>query len=198
MRPDNAGFTHREAKRTINNPPEGLQLDLSPMIYGRSEAFRRKSRKQKAQLRAQLPFYILWGLDGSTQSMIDSLPTPMRIGLVDDDLSVRKAMSRLLRSQGSECVTYESAEAALADPQLLETDCLILDIELPDMNGFELRDYLIERGSSIPHLFVTAHAEDDFSDWNTRMGNSPYLRKPFNEIQLIELINKVIAWRSGC
>ena len=168
------------------------------MIDGGSEAFRRKSRKQKAQLRAKRPLYILWGLDGYTQSMIDSLPTSIRIGLVDDDLSVRKAMSRLLRSQGSECVTYESAEAALADPQLLQTDCLILDIELPAMNGFELRDHLIERGSSIPHLFVTAHADGDLSDWNTRMGNSPYLRKPVNEIQLIELINKVISWRSEC
>ena len=130
--------------------------------------------------------------------MIDSLPTATRIGLVDDDLSVRKAMSRLLRSRGSECVTYESAEAALADPEFLQVHCLILDIELPEMNGFDLRDHLIELGSTIPHLFVTAHSESDFADWNVRMGDSVYLRKPVDENQLISLIEKLIAWQSGC
>jgi FixJ family two-component response regulator len=130
--------------------------------------------------------------------MIDSLPTATRIGLVDDDLSVRKAMSRLLRSRGSVCVTYESAEAALADPDLLRLHCLILDIELPEMNGFELRDHLIELGSPIPHLFLTAHTESDFADWNIRMGNSLCLRKPVDENQLISLINKLIAWQIEC
>ena len=66
------------------------------------------------------------------------------------------------------------------------------------MNGFELRDHLIELGSPIPHLFVTAHAESDFADWSVRMGDSPYLRKPVDENQLISLINKVITWQSGC
>jgi FixJ family two-component response regulator len=125
--------------------------------------------------------------------MIDCLPTATRIGLVDDDLSVRKAMSRLLRSRGSVCVTYESAEAALADPDFLRLHCLILDIELPEMNGFELRDHLIELGSPIPHLFLTAHTESDFADWNTRMGASLFLRKPVDENQLISVIKKLIA-----
>jgi FixJ family two-component response regulator len=130
--------------------------------------------------------------------MIDSLPTATRIGLVDDDLSVRKAMSRLFRSRGSECVTYESAEAALADPELLRVQFLILDIELPEMNGFDLRDRLIEHGSLIPHLFVTAHAESDFADWNARIGDSLYLRKPVDENQLISLIEQLITRRPEC
>jgi FixJ family two-component response regulator len=126
--------------------------------------------------------------------MIDCLPTATRIGLVDDDLSVRKAMSRLLRSRGSVCIAYESAEAALADPNLLLLHCLILDIELPEMNGFELRDHLIQLGSPIPHLFLTAHTESDFADWNARMGDSLCLRKPVDENQLISLINELITW----
>ncbi len=130
--------------------------------------------------------------------MIDSLPNATRIGLVDDDLSVRKAMSRLLRSRGSECVTYESAEAALADPDFLQVHCLILDIELPQMSGFDLRDHLIKLGSTIPHFFVTAHSESDFADWSARIGDSVYLRKPVDENQLISLIEKLIAWQFGC
>ena len=130
--------------------------------------------------------------------MIDCLPSATRIGLVDDDFSVRKAMSRLLRSRGSVCVTYESAEAALADPDLVRLNCLILDIELPDMNGFELRDHLIKLGLPIPHLFLTAHTESDFADWNARMGNSLCLRKPVDENQLISVIHQLIVWQSGC
>lgn len=125
--------------------------------------------------------------------MIDYLPSATRIGVVDDDPSIRRAMSRLLRSRGVACVTYESAEAALADPDLLRLHCLILDIELPRMNGFELRDRLVELGAPVPHLFVTAHAESDYADWNVRIRDSPYLRKPVDENQLISLINKVVA-----
>jgi FixJ family two-component response regulator len=61
------------------------------------------------------------------------------------------------------------------------------------MNGFELRDHLIELGSPIPHLFLTAHTESDFADWNTRMGASLFLSKPVDENQLISVINKLIA-----
>ena len=128
--------------------------------------------------------------------MIDYLPIARRVGVVDDDLSVRKAMSRFLRSCGVACITYESAEAALADPELLRMHCLILDIELPKMSGFELRDRLIDLGVPIPHFFVTAHAESDYADWDIRIRNSPYLRKPVDEAQLIALINKVVA--CGC
>ena len=133
--------------------------------------------------------------DGTPQSVIDDLPTATRIGVVDDDPSVRKAMSRLFRSCGIVCTTYESAEAALADPDLARMHCLILDIELPKMNGFELRDHLIEIGSPIPHLFVTAHAESDYADWDVRIRDSPYLRKPLDEDELISLINRVAGLR---
>jgi FixJ family two-component response regulator len=125
--------------------------------------------------------------------MIEPSPVARRIGVVDDDRSVRKAMSRFLRSCGVACMTYESAEAALDDPDLLTMDCLILDIELPKMSGFELRDRLIELGVTIPHLFVTAHAESDYANWDGRIHGSPHLRKPVDEAQLIALLNKIVA-----
>jgi FixJ family two-component response regulator len=93
---------------------------------------------------------------------------------------------------------YESAEAVLADPELLRINCLILDIELPEMNGFELRDHLVGLGMSIPHLFLTAHTEFDFANWSVRIGNSPYLRKPVDENQLLPLIKKLTAKGFRC
>lgn len=114
-----------------------------------------------------------------------------RIALVDDDSSIRRSVSRLLRSLGHECAAYDSAESALADPCLLQAVCLLIDIELFGMNGFELRDHLRDLGSSVPHIFVTAHSEADIPDWNARMGDSSWLVKPVDEDVLRATIEKL-------
>jgi ribosomal protein L30 len=64
------------------------------------------------------------------------------IAVIDDDASVRSGVSRLMRSQDFICTTFESGEAALADPSIRDADCMILDIQLPGLNGFETRDWL--------------------------------------------------------
>jgi len=114
-----------------------------------------------------------------------------KIALVDDDASIRSAVSRLLRSHGYECIAYESAESALADPALLQMSCVLIDIELFGMNGFELRDRLRDLGSPVPHIFVTAHSECDFPDWNARMGDSTCLTKPVEEHLLLSTIEEL-------
>ena len=108
-----------------------------------------------------------------------------RIGVIDDDLSVRRAVGRLLRANGYTCVTYESAEVALTDPDLLHMNCMIIDIQLGGMNGFEFRDRLDSLGVRIPSLFITAHVEPDLPG---RLGDSLLLLKPFEEGQLIASI----------
>ena len=67
--------------------------------------------------------------------MNDTASRNLRITLVDDDASVRSAVSRLLRSNNYTCKTYESAESALADPGFTTGDCLVLDVQLSGMNG---------------------------------------------------------------
>lgn len=115
-----------------------------------------------------------------------------KIALVDDDASIRSGFSRLLRAHGYFCVAYESAEAALADPQLLEMSCLLIDVELSGMNGFDFRDRLRALGSIVPYIFVSAHSEDDFTDWQIRIGDSPCLRKPVEEAVLISAIELLL------
>jgi FixJ family two-component response regulator len=115
----------------------------------------------------------------------------IKIGLVDDDPSNRSAIGRLLRSYGYECVAYESAECALADPAFLRMGCVLIDIELLGMNGFDLRDRLLGLGSGVPHIFVTAHSEADFPHWKTRMHDSLWLTKPVDEQVLISTIEKM-------
>jgi len=115
-----------------------------------------------------------------------------KIALVDDGSSIRKAVGRLLRSNGYQCTVYESAEAALADPALREMSCLLIDVELPGISGFDLQDRLRGLGSTVPHIFVTAHSETDCPDWGARLGDSPYLTKPVEELLLLSTIEKVL------
>ncbi len=117
----------------------------------------------------------------------------LRIGLVDDDASVRRAVGRMLRTYGYACSAYESGESALDDPEIKEMDCLIVDIHLGGINGFEFCDRLSELGFPIPHVFITAQMESDFAQWFGRAGDSIVLTKPFEENQLIASIENSIT-----
>ena len=119
--------------------------------------------------------------------------TIMRIGLVDDDVSVRRAVDRMLRTYGYACSAYESGESALADPEIKDMDCLIVDIHLGGINGFDFCDRLRELGSPIPHVFITAQMESDSAQWSKRAGNSIVLTKPFEEEQLIASIESSLT-----
>src|SRR3954466_7941773 len=78
---------------------------------------------------------------------------PLNLVVVDDDEDVRTALRRLLRSMGHEVRVFASAEEYEACPVL--ADCLIVDLRLPGLNGFELLERLRLRGSSIPVVFIT-------------------------------------------
>jgi FixJ family two-component response regulator len=112
----------------------------------------------------------------------------MRIGLVDDDFSVRRAVGRMLRTYGYSCSAYESGESALGDPEIQQMDCLVVDIHLGGISGFELCDQLRARGFSIPHVFITARIGSDAAEWSRRAGKSIVLTKPFEESTLIASI----------
>jgi FixJ family two-component response regulator len=124
--------------------------------------------------------------------MIDRRKRPIHIALIDDDSSVRKAVSRLLRSHDFACTTYDSAESALSDPALSSAQCLVIDVHLSGMNGFALRDRLRQAGVDIPSLFITANADSGSPDWLRSIGDTPWLQKPFDETQLLSAIERLL------
>src|SRR5882762_5301434 len=81
------------------------------------------------------------------------------IGVVDDDESVRDALSSLLRSAGYRCAVFPSAEVFLESGCLRETDCIVLDVRMPGMSGPDLQHKLREVDGSHPIIFITGHAE---------------------------------------
>ena len=107
------------------------------------------------------------------------------VSVVDDDRFFRESMSRLMRSMGYTVDIFSSAADFLASPRLAETACLIADIHMPAMTGFELYRHLIDTGRSIPTILVTGHPNDVDRARALNGGVVCYLRKPVDEQDLI-------------
>lgn len=115
------------------------------------------------------------------------------IAVVDDDASVRRALQRLLRSAGFVVETFATAREFLDAGHWAETACLVLDIHLPGMSGFELQEHLAVSGAPIPIVFITAHDDAPTHERASRAGAVGYLRKPFDQCTLIEAIARAIG-----
>jgi FixJ family two-component response regulator len=115
---------------------------------------------------------------------------PALIAVVDDDQAVRFALNRLLRSKGFAVATYASAEAFLERAEHDRPQCLVLDINLGGMNGFELRDALTRLGAEIPVVFITAQDDSATRENVLRASGTPCLRKPFEQGVLLDAIRQ--------
>jgi FixJ family two-component response regulator len=101
------------------------------------------------------------------------------ISIVDDDDTVRAATKSLVGSLGFESRTFASAESFLQSSSLLETRCLILDVQMPNMSGIELQDRLSQLGFEIPIIFITAYPDDAIRERALQAGAVAFLHKPF-------------------
>lgn len=109
------------------------------------------------------------------------------VGIVDDDASVRTALARALRGHGIRTETFESAEEFLRCSVAGTPECIVLDIHLAGMSGFELQDVLGSRGAGPPIVFITGH--DDLLSQRARIESAcGYLRKPFAISALVALL----------
>jgi FixJ family two-component response regulator len=114
------------------------------------------------------------------------------IAIVDDDDSVRTAAESIVRSLGQETRTFPSAESFLQSP-VLETSCLILDVQMPKMNGIQLQEHLLRLGVNIPIIFITAYPDETDKSRALKAGAVGYLHKAFDlEQRLVDCLNKAL------
>ncbi|MFL9936248.1 response regulator [Paraburkholderia sp. RL18-103-BIB-C] len=102
--------------------------------------------------------------------------------VVDDDESVNRAIKRLLRSIGVAAESFASGEAfleALSSIRSYHPACVILDVQMPGLNGLEVQRRLA--GSGLPIIFITAHDDVGIREQALSAGALAYLRKPFND-----------------
>jgi FixJ family two-component response regulator len=113
------------------------------------------------------------------------------VAIVDDDPSVRSALARVLRTAGITVETYATAHEYLSASPERDPSCLVLDVHLGGMTGFDLHDRLVASGSGVSVLFITAHDEVSTAELERRAGPDGYLRKPFDGDQLLTLVRRI-------
>jgi len=121
----------------------------------------------------------------------------LRICVIDDDQEVLQAVRRLLRSAGFVAETFASAGEFLESERRPGPDCLVLDVHLGHLSGFDLQERLAASGRSIPIVFITAHDDPATRERAERAGAAEYLRKPFEDDSLIDTIHKAIRRARG-
>ena len=112
------------------------------------------------------------------------------VGVVDDDASIRRSLARVFRGNGIRVATFASAEEYLQRTVAGEPGCVILDVHLGAMSGFDLQDCLASEGNPPPIIFITAHDDVPPARLRARGGASAHLRKPFCTYLLLALVRR--------
>jgi FixJ family two-component response regulator len=115
------------------------------------------------------------------------------IAIIDDDPSVCRALHRLVRSLGMRASTFCSGQSFFdAVASVEKPDCVVVDVQMPGMNGFEVQQRMVREHPDIPLIFMTAHVDEVLAKRIVAMGAVGFLSKPFADSSLIELIQRAL------
>ncbi len=112
--------------------------------------------------------------------------------VVEDDPSMSQAMARVLRVSGMIPVMYSSAEELLESDEHRGAMCIIIDVQLPGLNGFALRDRLVAAGGMPPVIFITAFDDPGTRALADRPGTFAFLHKPFSGRALMKTLRRIV------
>jgi len=112
--------------------------------------------------------------------------------IIDDDVGVRNAMQRLLKSVGLKSEAFATAQDFLHRARHDGPNCLILDVRLPGISGLELQNKLSEMGIGVPIIFITAHGDIPMSVKAMKSGAVEFLTKPFRDQDLLDAIHQAL------
>lgn len=112
--------------------------------------------------------------------------------VVDDDISVRESLESLIRLEGIEVETFESAQEFLAHPLASVPSCLILDVYLPGLNGLELQKRIAGEHPDMPIIFISGHGDIPMTVRAMKAGAVEFLTKPFADHVLLQAVRSAI------
>jgi len=115
--------------------------------------------------------------------------------LVDDDASVRRALQRLIRAAGYDVESFPDAAGYLASPAPSLPACIVLDIRMPTMSGFELQSAIAGTSRALPVVFITGHGDEAVRSQALEAGAVDVLFKPIDEEELVSAIEKALETR---
>ena len=119
-------------------------------------------------------------------------PISSLVFVIDDDASVRKGESRLLRSAGYESEAFESASAFLARDPYPGPTCVIVDVRMPGVNGMDLQEALIARDREEQLVFITGHGDISMCTQAMKAGAIDFLPKPFRDDELLQCVERAL------
>jgi FixJ family two-component response regulator len=128
---------------------------------------------------------------GQSKSSPKSHATPI-VFVVDDDISVRESLELLIRSEGWQPETFESAQEFLAHPRALVPSCLVLDVSLPGLNGLELQKRVAVERTDMPIIFITGYGDVPMTVQAMKAGAVEFLTKPFGDEVLLSAIRQAL------
>jgi FixJ family two-component response regulator len=128
-------------------------------------------------------------MDSGQEKIAGGLPL---VAVVDDDESVRESLPDLLGEFGFATCSFSSAEEFLTSYSLVHTGCLILDVAMPGMTGFDLQRELKLRGHNIPIIFISAQKDEVVRRRAFQQGAVEFLFKPFSDTALLQALNTAL------
>jgi FixJ family two-component response regulator len=112
--------------------------------------------------------------------------------VVDDDISVRESLELLIRAAGWQAEVFNSAQAFLARPRSFAPSCLILDVNLPDLNGLDLQKRVASERNDMPIIFITGYGDVPMTVQAMKGGAVEFLMKPFGDEVLLSAIRHAL------
>jgi FixJ family two-component response regulator len=121
------------------------------------------------------------------------IPSNSLVFLIDDDASIRKGVSRLLRSAGYHSETFGSASDFLTREQHSGPACVIVDVQMPGINGIDLQNVLIQRRREEQLVFITGHGDIPMCAQAMKAGAVDFLPKPFRDTELLQCVERALV-----
>ena len=117
--------------------------------------------------------------------------------IVEDDLDVSDSVKAVATALGHTCHTFDCAEAVLAHWGVRECDCIIIDVDLPEMDGIELLSTLRKAGSCVPAVFYTGRSDARLRRAAEELGPVPVVRKGNDTRNIVECLARIVGGTSG-
>ncbi|MEJ8847266.1 response regulator transcription factor [Variovorax rhizosphaerae] len=124
---------------------------------------------------------------------METMPELDTVFLVDDDPSVCKSLTRVLRGEGWRVHSFTSAEAFLTRPDPRTRGCLVLDVTMPGLDGLELQHRLMQTGHPLPIVFLSGHGDIPMTVQAIKAGAADFLTKPVSAATLVEAVRRAVA-----
>ena len=138
------------------------------------------------------PFSLAESPARSTEAPAAMSPSVKTIFVVDDNASLRKALSRLFRSVDYTVETFATAQAFLDRKPVEHPACVVLDVRMPRMSGLDLQAELASAGSDLPIIFITGHGDIDMAVRAMKDGAVDFLPKPFDDQDLLDSVERAL------